>query len=320
MISLTLMEVESLAPRSSLCRPAPLSSTTGRSSPPGARPALHRGRADARSRRRRSGAADGFPTMSSPTSSARRIAAGLAGGLHAREHGGQGWTRLEWVLVEEQYGRTTNAIHWHVPNAYNVWAHAQPGAGRALPAPGAARASCKDAYAVTERDAGSDPSAIAATAEPTNGGYRLNAEKWFVTAGDIASVFIVMANVIDGYDRLPTLFVVDRVAARGRDRRRPRLHPQLSRGPPHHPLHQRRGLRGRRDRRRGRRRRAAALVVHRGAPRDRRSLRRRDVAPARRDRRLGHGARAGRRPGLRLPGRLASRSPTRRPTPPRAGC
>src|SRR5688572_11982904 len=54
------------------------------------------------------------------------IAAGLAGGMHAVEHGGQGWTRLEWALVEEQYGRTTNALHWHVPNAYNVWAHASP--------------------------------------------------------------------------------------------------------------------------------------------------------------------------------------------------
>src|SRR5262245_50001997 len=48
------------------------------------------------------------------------IDAGLAGGMHPREYGGQGWTRLEWALVEEQYGRTTNAIHWHVPNAYNV--------------------------------------------------------------------------------------------------------------------------------------------------------------------------------------------------------
>ena len=27
------------------------------------------------------------------------IDAGLSGGLHAREHGGQGWTRLEWALV-----------------------------------------------------------------------------------------------------------------------------------------------------------------------------------------------------------------------------
>src|SRR5436190_10491371 len=50
------------------------------------------------------------------------MAARLQGGLHAAEHGGQGWTRLQWALVEEQYGRTTNALHWHVPTAYNVWA------------------------------------------------------------------------------------------------------------------------------------------------------------------------------------------------------
>src|SRR6185436_17752772 len=50
--------------------------------------------------------------------------ADLIGGLHLPEHGGQGWSRLEWALVEEQWGRSTNAIHWHVPNAYNVWRHA----------------------------------------------------------------------------------------------------------------------------------------------------------------------------------------------------
>jgi acyl-CoA dehydrogenase len=137
------------------------------------------------------------------------IDAGLAGGMHATDHGGQGWTRLEWALVEEQYGRTTNALHWHVPNAYNVWAHASPDQIDRYLRP-ALRGELKDAYAVTERDAGSDPSAIAASAEPTAGGFRLNAEKWFVTAGDVASVYVVMANVLDGPERLPTLFVVDR--------------------------------------------------------------------------------------------------------------
>jgi alkylation response protein AidB-like acyl-CoA dehydrogenase len=137
------------------------------------------------------------------------IDAGLAGGMHATDHGGQGWTRLEWALVEEQYGRTTNALHWHVPNAYNVWTHASREQIDRYLRP-ALRGELKDAYAVTERDAGSDPSAIVATAEPSPGGFRLNAEKWFVTAGDIASVYVVMANVVDGPDRLPTLFVVDR--------------------------------------------------------------------------------------------------------------
>ena len=135
--------------------------------------------------------------------------AGLNGGLHARDHGGQGWSRLQWALVEEQYGRTTNAIHWHVPNAYNVWAHASDDQIDRYLRP-ALRGELKDAYAVTERDAGSDPSQITATAERTGDGFRLNAEKWFVTAGDVASVYVVMANVVDDGDRLPTLFVVDR--------------------------------------------------------------------------------------------------------------
>ena len=136
------------------------------------------------------------------------IDAGLDGGMHAVEHGGQGWTRIEWTLVEEQFGRTTNAIHWHVPLAYNVWAHASDEHIDRYLRP-ALRGELKDAYAVTERDAGSDPSAIAATAERTEAGFRINGEKWFVTGGDHAAVYVVMANLVDGADRLPTLFVVD---------------------------------------------------------------------------------------------------------------
>ena len=135
-------------------------------------------------------------------------AAGLAGGLHAVEHGGQGWSKVEWALVEEQYGRTTNAIHWHVPQAYNVWAHASEEHVDRYLRP-ALRGELKDAYAVTERAAGSDPSMIAATARRTDAGFRIEAEKWFVTGGDHADVYVVMANLIDGADRLPTLFVVD---------------------------------------------------------------------------------------------------------------
>ena len=138
------------------------------------------------------------------------IARELTGGLHDPEHGGQGWTRLQWALVEEQYGRSTNAIHWHIPNGYNVWEHAGPEHTERWLKP-LLRGEIRDAYAVTERDAGSDPSRIAATATPkgSGGGWLLNGEKWFVTSGDVASVYIVMANVIDGGEKLPTLFVVD---------------------------------------------------------------------------------------------------------------
>jgi len=67
-----------------------------------------------------------------------------------------------------------------------------------------------DAYAVTEREAGSDANGIAGTAERTSAGFRIRAEKWFVTTGDVADYYIVMVNVVDGADRFPTLFLVDR--------------------------------------------------------------------------------------------------------------
>ena len=57
---------------------------------------------------------------------AAAIEAGLNGGQHSPDYGGQGWSMLDWAVVEEQYGRSTNGIYWHVPNAYNVFDHATP--------------------------------------------------------------------------------------------------------------------------------------------------------------------------------------------------
>jgi alkylation response protein AidB-like acyl-CoA dehydrogenase len=135
------------------------------------------------------------------------IAARLNGGLHSPQYGGQGWSRVEWALVEEQFGRSTNGIYWHVPNAYNVWDSASDAQRERYLRPAIA-GELKDAYAVTEAGAGSDPSRIETTATPTEAGYRINGEKWFVTSGDVAQVLIVMANVIDGGEPLPTLFLV----------------------------------------------------------------------------------------------------------------
>ncbi|MCZ3386768.1 MAG: acyl-CoA dehydrogenase family protein, partial [Actinomycetia bacterium] len=133
---------------------------------------------------------------------------GLAGGLHAPEYGGQGWSTTEWLLVEEQFGRNTNGISWYMPTAYNVWKSASPLLIDRWLRP-ALRGELHDAYAVTEAEAGSDPSGIATVAHRTDeGGYVINGEKWFVTYGSVAAVIVVMANVIDGDARLPTLFAV----------------------------------------------------------------------------------------------------------------
>jgi acyl-CoA dehydrogenase len=136
------------------------------------------------------------------------IEARLSGGLHAPEHGGQGWSKLEWFLVEEQLGRSTNALSWHMPSAYNVLASGTPEQIERYLKP-ALRGELHDAYAVTEADAGSDPSGIRATASRSDGGWVLNGEKWFVTSGDVAAVYIVMAKALVEGEELPTLFLVD---------------------------------------------------------------------------------------------------------------
>jgi acyl-CoA dehydrogenase len=137
------------------------------------------------------------------------IAAGLSGGLHAPEHGGQGWSMTDWFLVEEQLGRSTNALSWYIPNAYNVLARGTPEQIDRYLRP-ALRGELHDAYAVTEAEAGSDPAGIATTARKSDGGWVIDGEKWFVTTGDIASVYIVMANAIIDGEPLGTLFLVDR--------------------------------------------------------------------------------------------------------------
>ncbi|MEA2362236.1 MAG: acyl-CoA dehydrogenase [Thermoleophilaceae bacterium] len=137
------------------------------------------------------------------------IDARLSGGLHAPEHGGQGWTRTEWFLVDEQLGRSTNALSWYMPGAYNVLASGTPEQIERYLKP-ALRGELHDAYAVTEAEAGSDPSGIQTTARKTDSGWVIDGEKWFVTYGDVAAVYIVMANALVDGQRLPTLFLIDR--------------------------------------------------------------------------------------------------------------
>ena len=123
------------------------------------------------------------------------------------EWGGQGLSVLDQVIVQEQLGRLTNALWdmvWRPANALRACDDAQR--ERYL-LPGI-RGERRDCVAVTEADAGSDPSAVKTTAERIDGGYRLNGEKWFVTVGDVADHLIVLAMVLP--ERAPTLFLVDK--------------------------------------------------------------------------------------------------------------
>ena len=123
------------------------------------------------------------------------------------EWGGQGLGVLDQVLVSEELGVLTNALWdtvWRPANALRACSPEQ----RAAYLEPAIRGERRDCFAVTEPGAGSDPSLIQTTAEPVEGGYRLNGEKWFVTVGDVADFLIVLALVLP--ERSPTLFLVDK--------------------------------------------------------------------------------------------------------------
>jgi alkylation response protein AidB-like acyl-CoA dehydrogenase len=67
------------------------------------------------------------------------------------------------------------------------------------------------AFLLTEPDVGSDPARLATTAEPVEGGYRLNGVKLWATNGTVATLLVVMARVpaAEGRRGGITAFVVE---------------------------------------------------------------------------------------------------------------
>jgi acyl-CoA dehydrogenase len=141
----------------------------------------------------------------------------LHGGSMPSEVGGQGWTVLEQVLVHEQFGQSTGGLWSYIPGAYNVLLHADPEQRRRYLDP-SLRGERSGSYAITEDAAGSDARDLRATAirDRATGDYILNGEKWFVTGPDDTDFMIFHCIVVDGEERLPTLFLVD-YDARGLD-------------------------------------------------------------------------------------------------------
>jgi len=146
----------------------------------------------------------------------------IAANLHAvnmpAEWGGQGYSWLEQVICQEQLGRSTNALWDVVWRPANVLRHTndEQRARYLLPE---IRGERRYAYAVTEPNAGSDASRLQTTAERIEGGWRLNGEKWFVTAADVADYLIVVADA-EGHG--PTAFLIDQGTPGLRETRRPR--------------------------------------------------------------------------------------------------
>ena len=129
---------------------------------------------------------------------------------HAETDGGRGHDLFAQMLIEEQWGRATGAL-WDIP-----WRPAIPLAGATEPQKErylrpACRGERRDAFAITEEGAGSDPTMVETTARRDGDGWVLNGEKWHVTSGDVADFFLVHAHV-DGDPAKATIFLVDKDA------------------------------------------------------------------------------------------------------------
>jgi len=127
---------------------------------------------------------------------------------HTVEDGGQGLSLFQQMLVEEQWGRATGAL-WDVPWRPAIPLREASAAQKERYLRPACRGERRDAYAITEENAGSDPTMVETNAVRDGDGWLLNGEKWHVTSGDIADFFLVHAHV-DGDPGKATVFLVDK--------------------------------------------------------------------------------------------------------------
>ena len=141
---------------------------------------------------------------------ARAIELGLFATNMPVSLGGQGYSSLQQVLVQEQVGRVTNALAW-VAATPPSWLPAVETPEQlerfVLPTVRGEREEC---YAITEEGAGSDVDGIVATARRDGDEYLLNGEKWHVTSYNSADYAFFQGKLSGGeHDGEHAMFLVD---------------------------------------------------------------------------------------------------------------
>jgi acyl-CoA dehydrogenase len=124
------------------------------------------------------------------------------------ELGGGGLSALDTMLVEEQFGHTTDIlVRRAFGNVYEVLLACEDAQRERwlLPAVQGAR-TCS--IAITEPGAGSDAAGIGARAVRDGGGWRLTGAKHFISDGLFSDFFVVSARTDDS--RAFSLFLVDK--------------------------------------------------------------------------------------------------------------
>lgn len=140
----------------------------------------------------------------------RKIAQrGYLGGILPPECGGSDLDWITYGLLHEEIGRACSSarslitVHDMAALAVLKWGSEQQ---RKRLLPGLARGEILAAFAVSEPHVGSDAKSIETTAERSNASYVLNGAKKWITSGQIADLFLVLARCGDR----PTAFLVER--------------------------------------------------------------------------------------------------------------
>jgi alkylation response protein AidB-like acyl-CoA dehydrogenase len=151
---------------------------------------------------------DGLSAEQHAAAKSAVLQAGFNAINHSTADGGQGLDLFQQVLVEERWGHATGAL-WDIPWRPSIPLAIATEAQKDRYLRPACRGERRDAYAITEEGAGSDPTMVQTTARRDGDGWVLDGEKWHVTSGDAADFFLVHAHV-DGDPGKPTVFLVDK--------------------------------------------------------------------------------------------------------------
>jgi len=153
---------------------------------------------------------DGLTAESAAAAKQAVLEYGFEASNHAVADGGQGYDTFQVMLVEEQWGRVTNAL-WDIPWRPSIPLAAGTEEQKERFLRPACRGERRDAYAITEDGAGSDVTMVATTARRDGAEWVLDGEKWHVTSGDVADFLLVHAHV-DADPARATIFLVDKDA------------------------------------------------------------------------------------------------------------
>ena len=109
------------------------------------------------------------------------------------EYGGGGLSVLDWMIAEEQFGRTSDLlIRRAFGNVYEILLEGSAAQKNSYLLP-AVRGERTFSVAFTEPEAGSDAAAITTRATRSDGGWVLNGAKHFISDGEYSDFFVVTA-------------------------------------------------------------------------------------------------------------------------------